>query len=165
MIRIGRFVIGRIDIEAGEFTYGNRLALGEIFSDESRTEYQRLKAASRELYGYSCRLLPIGLRMRALKHVSAGVFAWIQKEQILLKYQPSADELAAGIKELTKRVGNLSTVKALAKAYHRDPDEILKWSYAKVFGILFTDLEEHKFDERLTKVINAKYSRYNKHRT
>ena len=59
MIRIGKIVVGSLDIEGGEFTYGNRIALGAILSDESRSEYQRLKAAFRELYGYSCRLLPL----------------------------------------------------------------------------------------------------------
>lgn len=159
MIRIGKIVVGSLDIEGGEFTYGNRIALGDILSDESRSEYQRLKAAFRELYGYSCRLLPLGMRVRALRRIVEGVTAWVRKEGEMLHYEPSAEEVAAGVGELTRRVGNFPTIKALAKAYGRDPDEVLAWDYAKVFGILHTDLEEHKYEERYSKIINDKYSR------
>jgi len=51
----------------------------------------------------------------------------------------------------------MGTVKALAKAYAKDPDEIFKWKYSKVFGILYSDLEEHKFRQRYNKVIEQKY--------
>ncbi len=164
MIRIGKIVVGSLDIEGGEFTYGNRIALGAILSDESRSEYQRLKAAFRELYGYSCRLLPLGLRMRLFDRLVAGLTAWIRREEELLHYEPTAEEVAAGVGELTRRVGHFATLKALAKAYGRDPDEVLGWDYAKVFGILQTDLEEHKFEERYAKVIHDKYRRRDKGR-
>lgn len=164
MIRIGKIVIGQLDLEGGEFTYGNRIALGEIFSDENRSEYQRLGAAFRELYGYSCRVLPIRLRLRAFERIVTGMTGWVGKEQEMLHYEPSADELAAGIRELSRRVGSFSTIKALAKSYGRDPDEILQWDYAKIFGILYTDLEEHKFEEKYAKVIHERYSKRHKGR-
>ena len=50
----------------------------------------------------------------------------------------------------------MSTIKALAKAYGKDPDEILQWQYAKVFGILYTDLEERKFEKKYQQQINGK---------
>lgn len=158
MIRIGKIVIGRLDIAGGEFTYGQRIALGEILGDETRSEYQRLKDAFRELYGYSCRLLLPGRRVQAFARIVAGISEWVEKEQKLLCYEPTAAELAAGIRELSRRVGDLSTIKALAKAYSHDPDEVLCWDYAKVFGILYTDLEERKFEDKYSKVIHDRYS-------
>ena len=42
-----------------------------------------------------------------------------------------------------------------------DPDEILEWDYAKVFGILYTDLEERKYETKLNKRI---YGRSGSHK-
>lgn len=160
MVRIGKLTIGRIDMEGGQFTYGNRIALGEIFSDTSKDAYRKLKDAFRELYGYSPTLLPIKCRVKALDAILDGFKEWIEKEKDMLAYKPTADEEKAGIRELTQKVGSLATIDALAEKYGKDPDDILKWDYAKVFGILFTDLEKHKYHRRFDAVINAKYSRH-----
>ena len=90
------------------------------------------------------------------KRIIEGLEFWSEQEQTLLKYEPSQEELRAGIKDFSKKVGEFSTIKALAKAYNKDPDDILKWEYGKVFGILYTDLEEFKFNKRYQKVIESK---------
>lgn len=161
MIRIGNIKLGVVSLEDDVFTYGNRIALGDIFGNMEISEYQRMKEAFREVYGYSCRLVPIGKRVQML-HKLVKEFAKIcQNEQELLKHTPTADELAAGILDLSKRVGPISTYKALAKDFGKDPDEILRWPYSKVLGLLYADLEEYKFNERYSKVIDAKYKRNN----
>ena len=159
MIRIGKYVLGHLDIEAGDFTYGNRIVLGDIFRDDKRSDYQKMRDAFIELYGWPPRLLPVGRRVKALRRMVAEFKLWLDKEQQLLAFDPEPDQLAAGIKELARKVGDMGTVKALAKAYGQDPDTVLKWDYSKVFGILFTDLEEYKYDKRFNKVLDAKYSR------
>lgn len=157
MIRIGNIKLGVVSLEEDVFTYGNRIELGYIFTNEKISEYQRMKQAFREVYGYSCRLVPIRRRVKML-HKLVKEFAEIcNTEQELLKHTPTADELAAGILELSKRVGPISTYKAIAKDFGKDPDEVLRWPYSKVLGLLYADLEEYKFNERFTKVINAKY--------
>lgn len=156
MIRVGDIVIGRLDILGGCFTYGNRIAIGEIFADESLSWYGKLKAAHKELYGYTCRLLPRRWRYKRLAAIIEGIRSWMEKEQKLLHYTPTNDEVAAGLEEFGKKVGAMATVKALGKAYGKDPDEILRWSYSKVFGILYTDLEETMYNRRYTKVVRNK---------
>lgn len=146
----------KIDFDGKDFTYGSRVALADIFGDESKTEYQRMKGAFKELHGFSARLLPIHFRIIAFRHIAEGLQSWIDKEKTLLDYQPSADELAAGVKELGEKVGSMATIKALAKSYGKDPDEILRWEYSKVFGILYTDLEERKYEMKLQKRIYGK---------
>lgn len=155
---MARILLHRIDFESKDFTYGNRIALGDVFAKEGVSEYQQMKAAFRELYGFSARLLPLGWRVKAFRHIVEGLKSWIEKEQQLLQYTPSSDELAAGVKELGEKVGNMSTIKALAKAYSKDPDEILRWDYSKVFGILYTDLEERKFETKLNKRVYGRSS-------
>lgn len=160
MVRIGKYVIGHLDIAGGAFTYGNRIALGDIFRDDSRSTYQKMRDAFVELYGWSPRLLPIGRRVKALRRVVDEFKGWLEKEQQLLTFEPEPDQITAGIKELAKKVGDMGTVKALAKAYSQDPDVILRWEYSKVFGILFTDLEEYKYEKRYNKVIDGKTRKY-----
>lgn len=156
MTRVGRIAIGRVSLKDGSFTYGTRIALGGIFADASMSEYRRLAAAFRELYGYSPRLVPPRLRHRLLKGIAEDFKAWVDREQQLLAYDPTPEEERAGIKELARKVGDFSTVKALGKAFGKDPDEVLRWEYSKVFSILFTDLEEQKYERRLSKAQNAK---------
>lgn len=160
MIRVHGIVLGRLDIEGGDFTYGNRIALGQIFQDDSVSAYKRLKSAFRELYGYSARLLPLRARVRRFTAISRGVTAWIKKEQALLHYEPTADELAAGLEDFSKRVGDINTPNALARKYGCDPEVILGWSYAKVFGILWSDLEDAKYQRKLNKIINERHTKH-----
>lgn len=158
MIRVGKIVLGQLNVAAGDFTYGNRIALGDIFQNEELSEYRKMASAFKEIYGYSCRLLPLRRRVRVLTAIVRDFAAWCNNEQTLLKYDPTPDELAAGINDLSKKVGSMATVHAIARKYAKDPDEILKWEYSKVFGILYTDLENTKYEQRLNKVINAKYN-------
>lgn len=150
---------GTIDWESADFTYGQRIELGDIFSDEEVGEYTRLCKAFKCMYGYSRKWIPLRRRARMFNEILDGFKGWIDKEQAMLKYNPSSDEMSAGIKELSEKVGNMSTIKQLAKAFSTDPDEILKWPYSKVFVILYTDLEERKYEEKLKKAV---YER-NKH--
>ena len=157
MIRIGRLKFGRLDLDGKDMTYGNRIALADIFSpSQGKTEYAQFCESFKELHGYSARLVPLPLRVKRIYEITEGLRSWIEKEQQMLKYTPSSDEIAAGIEELGKKVGSMSTIKALAKAYGKDPDEILQWHYAKVFGILYTDLEERKFEKKYQQQINGK---------
>lgn len=150
MVRIGKYKIGRIDWDSEDFSYGQRIELGEIFGSEGR-DYQKMCDAFRTMYGFSRLVLPMRLRVKVFDSIVRGLKGWIEKEQQLLDYEPSDEELRAGVKKLTEKVGNMSTIKQLAKSYGVDPDVVLGWSYGKVFGILYTDLEERKFEKKLSK--------------
>lgn len=164
MFRIGKIVVGSVNMAEGEFTYGNRIALGSIFEDTETSDYEKLKRSFREIYGYSCRLLPIRRRVRVLNDILKHLHEWVKREQELLHYQPTSEEVAAGIAEYSKRVGSLATIQAVAKKFATDPDEVLQWDYAKVFGILFNDLEEFKYNERYRRVMDEKARHSNRFR-
>lgn len=152
MWRVGDIVIGRLDLRGGHFTYGNRIAIGMIFADAKASEYQKLKAAHKELYGYSCRWLPMTQRRKRLDEIVQAMIYWVEQEKTALDYTPTAEEQAAGIAQFNSEVGPMGTIKALAKAYSQDPDDVLKWDYAKVFEILRTDLAEVKYNRRFSAV-------------
>jgi hypothetical protein len=94
--------------------------------------------------------------MEYYNEIIDGLRYWIEQEK-LLKYEPSPEEIQAGILRMFEEVGEFGTIKALAKAYHIDPDAVLKWEYGKVFGILYTDMKEIVFNKSLNKVLEKKY--------
>lgn len=163
MWRIGDIVIGKLDLQGGRFTYGNRIAVGMIFSGEG-SEYRKMKALHKELYGYSCRWLPLRWRVKRFKAIAEALKLWVEREQQMLDYTPTADEQAAGLDQFNAEIGSMGTIKALAKAYSKDPDEVLQWDYAKVFEILRTDLAEVKFNRRFQAVVKRKTSNGNNQR-
>lgn len=148
------------DMAAGAFPYGARIALADIFAREGLSDYGKMKAAWRELYGWDARLLPPLARARAFRRMAEGLGGWVRRERELLRYTPTPDEAAAGYEAYCRRVGPSGAVYALAKDYGRDPDEILRWPYAKVFGILYHDLERLKFGRAYDKVLSDKHKRY-----
>lgn len=82
---------------------------------------------------------------------------WVKQENKALSYTPSIEEREAGIEELGESVGSFSIVKFLAKEYSKDPDDILNWSWKKVFYILLTDKKEFDYKEKFNKILERKY--------
>jgi hypothetical protein len=135
--------------QEGEFSYGQRIAVGEILTDESRTWYQRLKACWRELYGWSARWMLPAVRVRRFDRLTEGLRYWVEREQAELRYNPTAEEQRAGLMRLNAEVGHMGTIKALAEKFGIDPDVVLTWQWGKVYGILRADLKEADFQRRL----------------
>lgn len=152
-----RFKSRQIDLQGDGFTFGHRIRLSEIFaSDVSDAEkfYQTFECL------HECR--PPRIRMiPALDYFSRiieGLCFWAEREMVGLQHDPTPEEIQAGIEQFAQNIGNMGTIMALAKAYGKDPDEILGWSYPKVFRILYANLEEFKFNTRFNKVIERKYA-------
>lgn len=153
----------KIDVKGGQMTYGQRIELGKICDKYAKMDDFKKSKLIKELYFCLHNEMPIisPFTIKSLlsytKEIIEGITFWVEKEQKLLKYDPTPEELRAGIRDLSEKVADFGTIKALAKTYAQDPDIILEWKYAKVFGLLYTDLEEHKFTVKLNKVISEKY--------
>lgn len=148
-------MIQRIDIQGGQMTFGQRIELGRIITEKELTDLDKMKA------GMKCLGVKWSLRCSSeiveyWYEVLMGIKYWIEREQTELKYEPSAEEKAAGIAQLSLVVGEMATITALAKDYSKDPDEILEWKYGKVYNLLFTNLQSHLFRERLNKELERK---------
>lgn len=137
-------------------TFGQRIELGEIF-ESSSDEVIKFEKVFVCLHEYKPKPTEYIKLIDYFNEIVSGIMFWIEQESTLLKYEPSQEELAAGVKDLSAKIGEFGTIKALAKAYGQDPDDILKWNYGKVFGILYTDLEEHKFQKAYNKVLERKH--------
>jgi hypothetical protein len=149
----GQSKLSKIDIRAGDLTYENRIDLGNLFASE-KTDAEKFS----EIFQILHKTTPdfsdeegMEWYLEYYREIIDGLTFWFEKEKELLDYQPEPEEIRAGIRELSAKVGPYGTIKAIAKNYARDPDEILQWKYGKVFGILYTDLEEFKYSKRLNK--------------
>jgi len=150
--------MSKIDIKGGKLTFGQRIELGKIFQS-SENEIVKFEKVFECLHKFKPKATQYKKLLPYFQDIIEGIAFWIEKEQTMLKYEPTAEEMSAGIIELTKKIGEFGTIKALAKNYSKDPDEILEWEYGKVFGILYTDFEEYEFQKRYDKVIEKKYKK------
>ena len=155
-----------LNIKNGDFTFAHRIELGKIFTT-SKSEVEAFKKIFKCLYDIDIDFSHKDFKKAVIhfNEIVEGIKYWIEAETKMLKYEYTPEETSAGVSEYIKKVGEFGTVKAIAKAYGKDPDEILKWKYGKIFGILYTDLEEHKYKKRLEKVIERKYKAKNKRRS
>jgi hypothetical protein len=153
--KVRHILNSKIDVKGGKLTYGQRIELGKIF-EKSTDEIFLFKGIFSVLHGYSPKIREFKKLLPYFESIIEGLEHWLEAEKAL-NYEPSTEEKQAGIIELGKKIGEFGTIKALAKNYGKEPDEILKWEYGKVFGILYTDLEEFKFQKRYNEVIERKY--------
>ena len=70
-------------LEDEAFTYGQRIALGQLFEGEAENEYGRLLKAFRIVYEYSPRLLPRSVRFSRITALVEELKEWISREQNL----------------------------------------------------------------------------------
>ncbi|MDR1454650.1 MAG: hypothetical protein LBJ01_03265 [Tannerella sp.] len=155
-------MLKRIDIRGGKLTYEQRIELGELFAGD-KTEVEKFKETFRILHEITPDFGDTeGMKMYVeyFQQIMDGLRFWFEKEKLLLDYKPEPEEIRAGIRELSEKTGHFGTIKTLAKNYARDPDDILKWEYGKVFGILYTDLEEYKYQKRLYKQHETKKGKW-----
>lgn len=148
----------KIDVKAGNMSFGQRIELGKIMASEA-DEVGKFEKVFLCLHNFTPKEKDYLSLVDYFKEIVVGLKFWIETEATMLVYEPTPEEKRAGVKELMQNIGEFGTIKALAKAYSIDPDEVLKWKYAKVFGILYTDLEESKFQTRYNKVIEDKFKR------
>ncbi|MCD7972479.1 MAG: hypothetical protein LUG18_07400 [Candidatus Azobacteroides sp.] len=148
----------KIDVKGGDLTFGQRINLGKILEADGR-EWEKFMAVFECLHHHKPEIEEYKLLYPYFIEIIEGIRHWLEQESSLLFYEPSAEEISAGIKDFSAKVGEFGTIKTLAKNYAKDPDEILEWKYGKVFGILYTDLEEHKFQKRYQKILEKKYQK------
>lgn len=149
----------KVDIKGGQFTYGQRIELGQILADDSITDIERFfKAMHCLLPDFTAADIERGRRWW-IEDVLPGLAYWVEREKKELHREFTQDERLAGAAAVGRRVGYMGTVAALAKEYSIDPDEILKWKYAKVFNILYVDLQNNLYRERYAKLQSDKLKR------
>lgn len=136
-------------------SFGQRIELGKILGDDTLTDYERFKRCM-VCIDPLFNVIDIREAVKYYDELLQGILFWVEREKKELQYNPTAEELAAGIEVFSMAVGEMTTIMALAKDYGQDLDEILKWKYGKVYNILFTNLQSHLFHERLSRRMQEK---------
>lgn len=144
-----------IDVRGGKMTYGQRIELGSILANDKLSDVDRYVATMRCLYPWWKKSFATKW-VAHYQEVVNGVEFWAKQERDKLSYTPTAEELAAGVNDLGRKLGPMMTVMAMAEKFSKDPDEVLGWEYGKVFGLLYADLESYKYQKRYHKVMEAR---------
>lgn len=146
------------DVKAGTITYGEYIGLRMAIND-TKEEVQIIQDVINVLHGDTL-IKPKDYLNEALsiyiKEIAEGLRFWLQQENDKLDITPTSEQIRAGIKEYSEKIGVSGTIYAIAKQFMLDPDVILQWEYRKVFGILYADVEQYKYTERFNKIINTK---------
>lgn len=155
--------IRKVDIIGGQMTFGQRIELGRIFTDLRTTQADKFRMTMECIHpGFKPSYTVWELAY--FEEILKGIQHWIKREKNELHYKPSAEEISAGIELLTLRVGEMGTITALAEKFSQDPDTILTWKYAKVFNILFNNLQSYLYKDRLEKQLAKKREMESKQR-
>lgn len=155
-----------INLHNGEFAYGIYISLKKIIFEASKIENeikqshllisQIFKTFFKRELNYNDITPEL---VQFVENVVKEVVFWQEQEKKYLDFQPTQEEISAGIKQLNEKVGIWGTLKTIGKDYHIDPEEVLQWNLNKVFHILRTDLEESKYQRRLKEVYKHKTKR------
>lgn len=98
-----------IDVKGGDITFGQRLELGMILSQEKPEHEVFLEAIE---CAYGCRPDPKEYKkaIPSFKILLEGIKFWIEAEAKHLKCTPTAEEIEAGIEAYNKAVDRKSVV-------------------------------------------------------
>lgn len=154
-------IMRKVDIRGGQFTYGQRIELGRILQDAKLSEFAKMEACMRCLVP-KWSFLNIRESIAWWPEVIDGLAYWINRENKELYKAPTTEEKAAGILDMQRKISYMGVITSLAKEFATDPDTILSWKYAKVFNILYTDMQRAIFHERLHKNREEKAARARK---
>ena len=149
-------MLKEVDIKSGRLTYGQRIELGKILGSKD-SEVEMFEKALKCMYDIDVKPKHYKKYLGVFQNIVDGIVHWVKLESENLRYDPTPEEKRAGIEKLANDIGEFGTVKALASRFNVDPDEIFKWQYGKVYGILATDLKEYKYQTKLNNIINEKY--------
>lgn len=73
----------------------------------------------------------------------------------LYEYEPTREELEAGVDDLTK-LGSFYTVKKMSEKFQKHPDEILEWQAGIVYKFLQADAIDSRINRNLQKIYSRK---------
>lgn len=150
-----QITLSKIDVKAGNMTFTQRIELGKIFQEES-SEITKFEKTFQCLYNYTPKIRDYKKLLNHFEEIIEGLKFWIESER-LLKYEPTPEEIRAGIKELSNKIGEFGIIIELARDFGKDIDEIGNYKYNKIFAILLSDLEKFKYRQRLNKALEQKH--------
>lgn len=73
----------------------------------------------------------------------------------LYEYEPTVEEIEAGVDELSK-LGSFYTVKKLSEKFCKHPDEVLKWEAVIVYSFLKAEAIDSKISRNLQNIYKRK---------
>ena len=149
------FKIKTVNVKSGFFTYSQRIELSQILTGE-KTDHENFIAVMTCFLGFTPSIKQYKKIFDYFTYILKSLTFWAEIEQRSLKYIPTTEEINAGIEDLAKNCGVQPTLYSLSRSFGADPDEILKWKYAKIFNILVSDANSAKYQKKYNDIMMKK---------
>lgn len=131
-----------------EMTYSQRLELGVVLSSQTDTI---VFDCYKVVYGKDPSLSE--LMHFELEPLLKGIAEWINLESEYLHYEPTPEEIQAGI---NNQECPLATAVSIGKDFGIMPNDVLQRPYSEIFSILWANAEQRKFERKLNKIMSRK---------
>lgn len=137
-----------------KITYAQRIELGQILSDNTTEDSEKLLSAIECVFNRRPNVATIQHYAKRFENICETMKHWIDCEQKMLAYTPTADEINAGFNDL--KTTTFGTAIDLAERFGVLPQTILDMDYEDIFSILWHTKEMKDYEERLYKIKNSK---------
>lgn len=142
------------DFMLNDLTYGQRIELGTLFNCQP-SEVEAIMKSYKIIYKEEPTLKQLTKYVKEdFEEMLEGLKYWIDAESEYLHYEPTPEEVAAGINQLKCP---LSTAVSIGKDFGMMPNDVLQRPYSEIFTILWANCENSKFEKKLSKIMNKKH--------
>lgn len=136
-----------------DMSYQQRLSLGELFNRQP-SETEAIMESYKIIYKKEPSLKDLAHYIKEdFEDMLEGLKIWIDSEAEYLHYEPTPEEISAGINQLKCP---LSTAVSIGKDFGLMPNDVLERPYSEIFTILWSNNENAKFEKKLQKIMNRK---------
>ena len=145
------------NIAAGDFTFGERIAMGRIFdTSKEMTDIERTKQVIYCLHDKTIDDREAEQWHEYALEVCEAYVGWVNRENQECSVPPQEEAIRAGIEQCAKECGDMACVVDMAERFGYSFEQVYKMPYIDVFTIWKVDAARARFRRRLDDVLARK---------
>lgn len=150
------------DIVAGDFTYGERIELVRILSNDDATDFEKTRDMIELLHDEKPTAEQLAMYAPYASRIAKGINEWLKREHQECYVEPTADQKDAGIEKYAQEVGEMGGIVYLAESRNWTFEQVLKLPYTEVFTIWKVEASRTRFDRRYSELLKRRSKKYDK---
>lgn len=134
--------------------YGERIGLVRILSDTTLGEFGKAREIIKLLHDIDITPHDAASLDGYIVRIVQGLNAWLLREKNECYVPPLPEQMQAGIETMSKEIGDMGGVVAMAKQFCWTFEQVYKMPYTDVFTIWKVDAEREKYERRYHKIMS-----------
>lgn len=151
------------DIAGGNFTYGERIMLVRILTNDSLTDYEKTKQVIEVLHDTTLQPQELAFYAPYVAKVVQSINEWLKREQSECFVPPTPEQMQAGVEKFAEECGDMGGVVALAESRGWTFKQVLEMPYTDIFTIWKVEAAREKFDRRLSEQMKRNSKGHGRH--